>query len=163
MRQCLSDSTFVPAGMPQPIRMGDISVDHGAPPTTFRTALTNLPDNHKIFEYLIEFYMLHQDLIGFKHLMDVYYPAMHYDRMPASMEQAMMIYAAATKDNSIVQDYKISQATIDLFQQYNADLQAKMPLTAAMFKKKYGHSYFYYYLNVSPMRLDEIYNKLSVY
>ncbi|GHT04949.1 hypothetical protein AGMMS49525_11790 [Bacteroidia bacterium] len=160
-----ADSSYVIPKTPRNIATtNSFMVDYNVPFLNMESILQQNPGDKKAFEYLMMFFLAHQDLISFYKKWDEYYPTMHYDTMPRHFEEALLIYAVATNQQAeVLTKYPVSQSTIDRFVAYDKELKtAKTKVALNLLKQKYGNTYFYYHLNAKPMLLEDIYN-MSVY
>ncbi|GHT07648.1 hypothetical protein FACS189432_01690 [Bacteroidia bacterium] len=148
-----ADSTYIIPGAARSLQAADIGfIDHGLPQQNMRFILQTNKGDKKAFEYLIMFSLLQKDLTSFYALFERYYPEMNYEHLPRHIEEALLVYAAATNQQSeFVKKYAISSRTVRQFINYE---QESASSNLAALKTKYGNTYFYYLRNIKPMALD---------
>jgi hypothetical protein len=115
----------------------------------------NNPDNHMVFEYLVASYLLQHNVGN----VVLYLPGFRnfgYETLPRSVEEAMLIYLARTKEKLVsLAGYRISPQAREDFIDFSR-LVAGTSREEGMEKaSKYRNTYWYYVLYTSPHATKE--------
>ncbi|MDR1644844.1 MAG: DUF6057 family protein [Tannerellaceae bacterium] len=141
---------FIPPHIPAPVAgLENFFINYNAPEAMMKKILEADSLHRKAFEYLMAFYLLSKDVESAKGLMDRYYAGLGYSALPASFEEAMLVY-----ENAVGQPhtYIISANARQRFSQYLRAAQSGA--NRNWMQQHYGDTYWFYLHYVQPVPLQ---------
>lgn len=155
--KALIDTAYRIPDAPMPARCNDMLMNYSTPEYNFIMLLQADSSNKKAFEYLIGSLLLQKDLKTMLSAFDSYYGSLSYDKMPRHYEEALLISRVIFDDaKDVLEKYPVSQETLNEFKEY-ADMSklANHQQAVDNLKKRYGHTYWYYYQHAKPILLEQ--------
>ncbi|MDR2955056.1 MAG: DUF6057 family protein [Prevotella sp.] len=153
-----NDSTFHIPNLPERLHYRDFFMNYARPENHFVFILEDNPQNKKIFENLMAYFLLIKQAGSFVTFLDKYYANMGYDEMPRHFEEALLIckYSGMKNMEDILERYPVSEEITEEFMEYtriakNTTSQADID----KLKEQFGDTYWYYYLYVNHQLLRE--------
>jgi hypothetical protein len=155
----LADSSYVIPELPTTLTIHNFTIKYENPEPNLRSLLETNPHNKKVFENLVVYYLLRKDLDSFFEVMEQYYQGMNYEIIPRHIEEGLLLCASTLhKQEYIMNKYTIRKETIGRYLTFLKEFDS---LSGKNLQAKYSDTYCYYFSDVKPLILNEIYN--SVY
>ena len=158
----LNDSTYKIPNTPEVLHTSDLLIDYWHPETIIENILETNKGNKKAFEYLIASHLLSHDLNNFYKTMERYYADMNYNEMPRHIQEALLMASMLLKlGEDEISKYNIEKSVSVQFEEFN-DLFYKTLSDKSLnlqLEKRFGNTYFYYYLNAQPILMADLFEK----
>jgi hypothetical protein len=111
---------------------------------TLQLLITSHPQNKKVLDYLLCYYLLNKDVNDFYNLYEKYRSKIS-DKIPSVYQQALMIHLAATKaSDDIWKTFKFDKTLADKFISYTNDYQNSGG-NGTLLKENFEKTYWFYY------------------
>jgi hypothetical protein len=110
------------------------------------------PDNKMAFEYLMAYYLLECRIGNLVEYLDQF-QKLGYDRLPRTIEEAILLYNAISPEKMNIKEYTIRPQTAERFWRFNtilARFRAHPSEAKDMLATEFRDTYWYYVRYVSP-------------